>query len=121
MTHSIKSSIVAALLAIGTLGVAAVANASTNAPLYAAPARALVPAQVAYDAPYAYDWRHEHGRTWRSGCRAPAWDPNARYMPGQTVWHNGYLYVATGLSASVWNVNSPPEWTPSYWVPAACR
>ena len=121
MTRSMKSRIVAAVLAIGTLGVAAVANASTNAPLYAAPARALVPAQVAYDTPYAHDWRHEHGHTWRSGCRAPAWDPNARYMPGQTVWHNGYLYVATGLSASVWNVNSPPEWTPSYWVPAACR
>jgi hypothetical protein len=31
------------------------------------------------------------------------------------------MYVATRLSASVWNVNSPPEWTPNYWRPARCR
>src|SRR4051794_15386675 len=55
------------------------------------------------------------------GCAAPGWDPRVRYMPGQVVWQAGSLWVASGLSASVWNENSPPEWTPSYWIPAACR
>ena len=128
MTRSMKSRIVAAVLAIGTLGVAAVANASTAVlyvqpqPLYVPPQHTVrVPAQVVYDAPpsYAHDWRYEHERNWQR-CRAPAWDSNARYMPGQTVWHNGYRFVATALSASVWNVNSPPEWTPNYWAPAGC-
>lgn len=106
MTRSIKSRIAAAALAIGSLGTVALANAYTT-----------------YDAPNAYShgWRYQRERDWRAGCRAPAWDPNARYMPGQTVWRNGYLFVATRLSASVWNVNSPPEWTPNYWAPAACR
>ncbi|HXD41505.1 MAG TPA: hypothetical protein VN649_13125 [Ramlibacter sp.] len=106
MTRSMKSRIAAAMLAIGSLGTVAVANAYT-----------------AYDAPYSYShgWRYQREHDWRSGCRAPAWDPNARYMPGQRVWRNGYLFVATRLSASVWNVNSPPEWTPNYWAPAGCR
>ena len=55
-----------------------------------------------------------------AGCAAPRWNPDKRYMPGQVVRRQGTLYVATGVSASVWNVNSPPEWTPSYWVPATC-
>ena len=55
------------------------------------------------------------------GCAAPGWDPRVRYMPGQVVWQAGSLWVASGLSASVWNENSPPEWPPSYWVPAVCR
>jgi hypothetical protein len=143
MNHSIKSSIAAAVLAIGALGASAVANASTAVhlsvsvpaaiaapsyvqpqPSYVVPARTVhMPPQVVYDEPHSYSngWRYEHGRNWRSSCRAPGWDPNARYMPGQRVWHNGYLFVATPLSASVWNVNSPPEWTPGYWAPARCR
>ncbi|HSW16667.1 MAG TPA: hypothetical protein VLJ86_05535, partial [Ramlibacter sp.] len=56
-----------------------------------------------------------------SGCAAPAWEPWVRYMPGQVVWQAGSLWVASSLSASVWNKNSPPEWTPSYWAPAVCR
>jgi len=55
-----------------------------------------------------------------AGCAAARWNPQRRYMPGQLVRRQGTLYVATGVSASVWNVNSPPEWTPSYWVPAVC-
>jgi hypothetical protein len=55
-----------------------------------------------------------------ASCGAPRWNPDRRYMPGQVVRRQGTLYVATGVSASVWNVNSPPEWTPSYWVPAVC-
>ena len=70
---------------------------------------------------YAYDSR-EDARHWRrEECRAARWDPNARYMPGQAVWRNGQLYVATEVSRHVWNVNSPPEWTPNYWQPAQCR
>ena len=34
---------------------------------------------------------------------------------------NGQVYTATAVSATVWNVNSPPEWTPSYWTPASCN
>jgi hypothetical protein len=56
-----------------------------------------------------------------NGCGAPEWDPQARYMPGQVVWQDGSLYVATGVSAHVWNVNSPPVWTPSYWAQAVCQ
>jgi hypothetical protein len=63
-------------------------------------------------------WRHDRGRR---DCRAPRWDPNQRYMPGQAVWRNGKFYVATDVSADVYNVNSPPEWTPNYWVQARCR
>jgi hypothetical protein len=69
---------------------------------------------------YAFnDYGYERGR--HRGCRAPAWDPNTRYAPGQAVWRDGKLYVATEVSADVYNVNSPPEWTPNYWVRARCR
>jgi hypothetical protein len=66
---------------------------------------------------YEPGWRGER----RHDCRAPRWDPNARYMPGQAVWREGKLYVATDVSAKVYNVNSPPEWTPNYWVQVRCR
>lgn len=80
--------------------------------------------QPVYVARPAYDedgWRHEQRRGWGRSCGAPGWDPQVRYLPGQAVWRDGSLYVATPLSASVWNVNSPPEWTPNYWLPARCR
>jgi chitodextrinase len=48
-------------------------------------------------------------------CSAPDWNSTTRYMPGDTVMRNGTMYVATDASATAWNVNSPPEWTPSYW------
>ncbi|HET6789346.1 MAG TPA: hypothetical protein VFH49_15375 [Aquabacterium sp.] len=41
-------------------------------------------------------------------------------MPGDKVTRLGNYYVATDLSASVWNENSPPEWTPDYWDPTTC-
>jgi photosystem II stability/assembly factor-like uncharacterized protein len=53
-------------------------------------------------------------------CTAPQWDSTVRYMPGDRVTRLGSLYVAAGISSSVWNVNSPPEWTPSYWSLASC-
>src|SRR4051812_12549146 len=41
---------------------------------------------------YEPGYRHEQRRY---DCHAPRWDPNARYMPGQTVRRNGKLYAAT--------------------------
>lgn len=67
---------------------------------------------------YAYE--RDHDRDWRR-CDAPRWDPNQRYFPGQAVRRNGELYVATEASRHVYNVNSPPEWTPNYWAPARCH
>ena len=67
-----------------------------------------------------YDDRRYDRRAEQRACRAAAWNPSVRYRPGHQVSRNGMVYVATGLSASVWNVNSPPEWTPNYWVPANC-
>jgi hypothetical protein len=32
----------------------------------------------------------------------------------------GKLYAATQQSATSWNVNSPPEWTPSLWTVVGC-
>jgi hypothetical protein len=69
---------------------------------------------------YGQGAQPDHDRGWRTACSANAWDPGLRYMPGQRVWRKGTVYVATRLSASVWNVNSPPEWTPNYWMPARC-
>jgi roadblock/LC7 domain-containing protein len=55
-----------------------------------------------------------------SACSAPGWDANVGYMPGDTVSRNGLMYAATTVSASGWNVNSPPEWTPTYWSLTSC-
>jgi hypothetical protein len=52
---------------------------------------------------------------------APTWNSTTRYMAGARVLRNGVTYVATTKSSSVYNVNSPPEWTPSLWsVTTAC-
>lgn len=146
MNRPILSRVLMAAVAAAALGGATVANAATDVYLSVQlPVRTAAPAYV-YDAAPAYggDWRHDERRydqrryddpryddrryddrrhdrrADRRACQAPAWNPNARYWPGQTVWRHGSVYVATGLSASVWNVNSPPEWTPNYWAPASC-
>lgn len=131
MNRSILSRILVPAVAAATLGAAAVANAAPDVYLSVQlPVRAAAPAYV-YDAAPGYggEWRHDDDRyddrrrdrrTERRACRAAAWDPGARYWPGQRVWRNGDVYVATRLSASVWNVNSPPEWTPNYWAPVNC-
>jgi hypothetical protein len=50
-----------------------------------------------------------------------AWNSSTRYMPGDVVSRNGQLYVATAASADpTWNVNSPPEQTPSLWSTYNC-
>jgi hypothetical protein len=64
------------------------------------------------------DWYREHRS---QDCRAARWDPNHRYMPGEMVRREGRVYMATDVSRRVYNVNSPPEWTPNYWAPVRCR
>lgn len=131
MNRSILSRILMPALAAAALGGATVATAATDVYLSVQlPVRTAAPDYVYDGAPsYREDWRRGDRRyddrrydrrTERRACRAAAWDANARYWPGQRVWRNGEVYVATGLSASVWNVNSPPEWTPNYWSPANC-
>jgi hypothetical protein len=53
-------------------------------------------------------------------CSHPEWIGTKRYFPGEIVSRLGKLYVATELSATIWNENSPPEWTPSLWALTAC-
>lgn len=50
----------------------------------------------------------------------PQWVGTTRYMPGDKVTRLGQYYVALPISATVWNLNSPPEWTPSYWGVTTC-
>lgn len=132
MNRSILSRVLTPALAAAALGGAAVANAAPDVYLSVQlPVRTAAPVYV-YDAAPGYggDWRDDDGRwddrRWddrrhdRRACRAARWDPDARYWPGQRVWRKGEVYVATRLSASVWNVNSPPEWTPNYWAPTNC-
>lgn len=121
MNRSILFRVLMPALAAAALGGATVANAATGVYLSLdLPVRVAAPAYVYDAAPDRDDDRRYDRRPERRACRATAWNPNARYWPGQRVWRNGEVYVATGLSASVWNVNSPPEWTPNYWAPANC-
>ena len=107
--------ICAAGLASAALLISAGASADTRVIVQSVP----VPAYHHGPDRYVFnDYGYDHERR---GCRAPEWDPNARYMPGQVVWREGKLWIATDVSANVYNVNSPPEWTPRYWVRARCR
>lgn len=117
--NPIRSSMTIAALALAGLGSAAPMHASAQPVYVAPPVYQVVPGPRGYA--YGYDGDRDDYPRWHRACRAPVWDPNVRYMPGQAVWREGKLYVATSVSASVWNVNSPPEWTPDYWVPARCR
>lgn len=128
MKSSLRSLIAPAAVAFAALASTGVAAAHTNvygsvvlgapSPVYVAPAR---PVAVQPPVAYAGEWRGARSPVWRGdSCRAARWDPEERYMPGDAVWRHGQMYVATRLSARVWNVNSPPEWTPNYWVPARC-
>lgn len=131
MTRSLKHIVTATVLALGALGAACAAHAgdihvSVGVSLPAAgsvqmqpvhmPAQPVYGTYEAYEAPRGY--RRAGGG---SDCRAPRWDPDVRYMPGQVVRRQGNLFVAKRVSARVWNVNSPPEWTPQYWAWAECR
>jgi hypothetical protein len=138
MNRSMKSVIASTLLAIGALGAAAGAHAGTSihvsigtphahTPVHVQQQPVVVPVVHGGHAPVyeVYDSPREHARERHyardaARCGAPRWDPDLRYMPGQAVWRKGELFVARRVSASVWNVNSPPEWTPQYWVEAQC-
>lgn len=106
MNVSIKS-FTAAAIAAATLGAAGMANAHEYGQ----------GDWGRYDRYERYAERHD----WRDACDAGRWDPQVRYMPGDVVRRHGELFMARRISARVWNVNSPPEWTPSYWVPARCE
>ncbi len=73
-----------------------------------------------YDRDIPRNQREWYGEGRRHLCGAQRWDPQVRYAPGEVVRRHGDVYVATRASAHVWNVNSPPEWTPNYWAPAHC-
>jgi hypothetical protein len=112
--------LIARTLAVaGALGASAMSGALADH-RYDGP-RVYEPGRTMHGPPaYAYgeDYDRDHG--WRHECHAERWDPNQRYFPGQAVWRKGKLYVARGISRSVYNVNSPPEWTPDYWARARC-
>ena len=127
MNKPMKSRIAASLLALGALLAAAGAQASTSVHVsIGVPAAPVaVPVHQVYEvqpaAPFhAYDGGHRYERE-QASCGAPRWNGRTRYMPGDVVWRKGDLFVARRVSARVWNVNSPPEWTPQYWSPAVCR
>ena len=110
MKRTVLGAIAFATLAAGAMG-ATGANAQTRG-YYVE--RRDGPPVYAYQTD-EYDAHHRHR------CEAPQWDPNHRYLPGETVRRKGEVYVATETSRHVYNVNSPPEWTPNYWAPARCR
>lgn len=137
MSRSSRSRVLAALLAAGTLGAFGGAHAATSVHIsvglpgpavHAVPVHphavhpVHAPSQPVYVPAPVHVQGHRHdGHGWDSACRAPRWNPHVRYMPGQVVRRHGELFVARGISARVWNENSPPEWTPRYWAAAQCR
>ncbi|MGZ5179903.1 MAG: hypothetical protein ACXWC2_05470 [Ramlibacter sp.] len=116
-----SSLFVGALLALASAGASAHDRPAVRHvhPAYEPAPQVVVVRPVAMDAQDAPRWRHADAAM-AGACAAPGWDPRVRYMPGQVVWQAGSLWIARGRSASVWNENSPPEWTPSYWAPAVC-
>lgn len=133
MNRSMKHRIATTVLALGALGAAAAANAGdlhvsvrVQPPVQPVqvqpvqmPVHQVYQGYDGYEAPRGY--RRQQQNWGGSDCRAPRWDPDVRYMPGQMVRRQGNLYVAKRVSARVWNENSPPEWTPQYWAYAECR
>ena len=113
MKRSIALSIATAVAALATGASAQYAHSQPR--VYAEPAVRI------YEGPRTYAYGEIGPEFHRSNCDAPRWEPNRRYLPGQTVRREGKLYTATDVSAQVYNVNSPPEWTPNYWVRARCR
>lgn len=133
MNRSIKHRIAVTVLALGTLGAAMGAQAGDvrvsvgvqlprATPVQVQPVPVHAPVYPVYDSgPRGYRPAPAPVRGMDRSCRAPRWEPRVRYMPGQVVKRGGHLFVARRVSASVWNVNSPPEQTPRYWARAQCR
>lgn len=112
-------------LALASLATGASINAFADTHAYIPEVVGRVVDQERYDRHYdrdhdRYAYERDHDRNWRR-CDAPRWDPNQRYLPGDAVRRKGEVYVATEVSRHVYNVNSPPEWTPNYWAPARCH
>ena len=126
-----KTSIVATVLAAAALGASAGAHAfdatraihvqvqGMHGPAVKTAHRSPQPVEDGAPQGY-YEPRYRERRHAQARCGAPRWDPSVRYMPGQVVWRRGELWMARGISARVYNENSPPEWTPNYWRPAVC-
>ena len=130
MNSSMKQRIATTVLALGALGAGAAAHAGdlhvavrvqqpAQVQPVPVPVHQVYPGHEGYEAPRGY--RQAQQNWGGSDCRAPRWNPDVRYMPGQVVRRHGDLYVARRVSARVWNENSPPEWTPQYWAYAECR
>ncbi len=133
MKPILRTLLASGAIAVAALGIAGPANARhyQDPQVYVvqqAPAPVYAP-RPAYVADYDdREWRgdrHEWRGEWRGGerrhwCGAPRWEPQVRYAPGMVVRRHGELFIARRVSAHVWNVNSPPEWTPNYWAPAQC-
>ena len=56
-----------------------------------------------------------------AGLHEGAGDGATRYLGGDRVTRNGTIWVALPASNNTWNVNSPPEWTPSLWGAGSCN
>ncbi|MBG9390291.1 hypothetical protein [Caenimonas aquaedulcis] len=135
MKRSVQSKLLAAVLALASIGATAAASAGTT--VYFAPGSSnyappppvvqLAPQplyvqhrEIAVGEPYPgrYDpYRRDRG----DRCGAARWNPQVRYLPGNLARHHGKVYAATRISARVYNVNSPPEVTPQYWVRVRCN
>lgn len=141
MGHTMKFGLVAAL-AVLAAAAAPAADAATNVHIgvalpgavqpYQQPVQVVQPVQQVVPVHQAYGHpgheQAQYGRYQRAApapaqqaCAAPRWDPRVRYMPGHVVWRHGSLWMARGVSARVYNENSPPEWTPQYWRQAVCQ
>jgi hypothetical protein len=116
MNTAIKSIVTAAALAAATVGAVGTANARDYGENYAP--NGHVP--IWQQGNYAYGYGRYDRDAPRDVCRAPRWNPQTRYMPGDVVHRKGEVYQATRRSERVWNVNSPPEWTPNLWVEVRC-
>lgn len=116
-------------LALASLAAGASINAVADTYAYVPEVAGRVADQDRYDRHYdrayqrdhdRYAYERDRDRDWRR-CDVARWDPNRRYLPGEAVRRKGEVYVATEASRHVYNVNSPPEWTPNYWAPARCH
>ena len=124
MRSSFRTIIGGAAVALGVLSAAGAANAGqySDARVYYSHApQVVVPvAPPAYAQYEGHEGRRYGRESQRDQCAAPRWNPQQRYMPGETVRRHGEFYMARRISGHVWNVNSPPEWTPNYWRPVQC-
>lgn len=120
MYRSIQLKIASAILAAAALGSAAAAT-PVQYVVQAPPQTVYVQDRgIAVGEPYPGRYER-YRRDRRDRCGAARWDPQVRYMPGNLARIHGKVYAATRISARVYNVNSPPDVTPNYWVRVRCN